>query len=206
MGLESHIGHNLYIAMTMLPFQHDIDACLEILDTGGLILYPTDTIWGIGCDATNEMAVEKIYRLKQRPDHKPMVVLMADEREILQYVTQPDLQVFDYIKGVSKPITVVYEGGVGLADQLLADDRSVAIRITSDSFCKHLIKRFKKPIVSTSANLSGYPAPRSFQDIDPLIKEGVDYLVRYRQSDDNYYKPSSVVRWDKNGELIIIRS
>ncbi|MDZ4072316.1 MAG: L-threonylcarbamoyladenylate synthase [Sediminibacterium sp.] len=192
--------------MTMLPFQHDIDACLEILDTGGLILYPTDTIWGIGCDATNEMAVEKIYRLKQRPDHKPMVVLMADEREILQYVTQPDLQVFDYIKGVSKPITVVYEGGVRLADQLLADDRSVAIRITSDSFCKHLIKRFKKPIVSTSANLSGYPAPRSFQDIDPLIKEGVDYVVRYRQSDDNYYKPSSVVRWDKNGELIIIRS
>jgi L-threonylcarbamoyladenylate synthase len=206
MGLESHIGHNLYIAMTMLPFQHDIDACLEILDTGGLILYPTDTIWGIGCDATNEMAVEKIYRLKQRPDHKPMVILMADEREILQYVTQPDLQVFDYIKGVSKPITVVYEGGVGLADQLLADDRSVAIRITSDSFCKHLIKRFRKPIVSTSANISGYPAPRSFQDIDPLIKEGVDYVVRYRQSDDNYYKPSSVVRWDKNGELIIIRS
>ena len=206
MGLESHIGHNLYIAMTMLPFQHDIDACLEILDAGGLILYPTDTIWGIGCDATNEMAVEKIYRLKQRPDHKPMVILMADEREILQYVTQPDLQVFDYIKGVSKPITVVYEGGVGLADQLLADDRSVAIRITSDSFCKHLIKRFRKPIVSTSANLSGYPAPRSFQDIDPLIKEGVDYVVRYRQSDDNYYKPSSVVRWDKNGELIIIRS
>jgi len=204
--LESHIGHNLYIAMTMLPFQHDIDACLEILDAGGLILYPTDTIWGIGCDATNEMAVEKIYRLKQRPDHKPMVILMADEREILQYVTQPDLQVFDYIKGVSKPITVVYEGGVGLADQLLADDRSVAIRITSDSFCKHLIKRFRKPIVSTSANLSGYPAPRSFQDIDPLIKEGVDYVVRYRQSDDNYYKPSSVVRWDKNGELIIIRS
>ena len=192
--------------MTMLPFQHDIDACLEILDAGGLILYPTDTIWGMGCDATNEMAVEKIYRLKQRPDHKPMVILMADEREILQYVTQPDLQVFDYIKGVSKPITVVYEGGVGLADQLLADDRSVAIRITSDSFCKHLIKRFRKPIVSTSANLSGYPAPRSFQDIDPLIKEGVDYVVRYRQSDDNYYKPSSVVRWDKNGELIIIRS
>ena len=192
--------------MTMLPFQHDIDACLEILDAGGLILYPTDTIWGIGCDATNEMAAEKIYRLKQRPDHKPMVILMADEREILQYVTQPDLQVFDYIKGVSKPITVVYAGGVGLADQLLADDRSVAIRITSDSFCKHLIKRFRKPIVSTSANLSGYPAPRSFQDIDPLIKEGVDYVVRYRQSDDNYYKPSSVVRWDKNGELIIIRS
>jgi L-threonylcarbamoyladenylate synthase len=206
MRLENHIGHNLYIAMTMLPFQNDIDACLDVLDKGGLILYPTDTIWGIGCDATNELAVEKIYRLKQRPDHKPMVVLMADEREILQYVTQPDLQVFDYIKGVSKPITVVYEGGVGLADQLLAEDRSVAIRITTDSFCKHLIKRFRKPIVSTSANLSGYPAPRSFQDIDPLIKEGVDYVVRYRQADDNYYKPSSVVRWDKNGELIIIRS
>lgn len=189
----------------MLPFQHDIDACLETLEKGGLILYPTDTIWGIGCDATNETAIEKIFTLKQRPDHKPMVILVADEREILQYVTQPELQVFDYIKGVSKPITVIYEGGVGLADAVLGDDGSVAIRISSDSFCKHLIKRFRKPLVSTSANLSGYPAPQSFQDIDPLIKEGVDYVVRYRQADESYYKPSSVVRWGKNGELIIIR-
>jgi L-threonylcarbamoyladenylate synthase len=191
--------------MTMLPFQHDIDVCLEILAKGGLILYPTDTIWGIGCDATNETAIEKIFALKQRREHKPMVVLVAEERDILQYVTQPDLQVFDYIKGVSKPITVIYEAGVGLANTVLGEDGSVAIRISSDSFCKHLIKRFRKPLVSTSANLSGYPAPPSFQDIDPLIKEGVDYVVRYRQADESYYKPSSVVRWDKNGELIIIR-
>lgn len=189
----------------MLPFQHDIDVCLEILAKGGLILYPTDTIWGIGCDATNETAIEKIFALKQRREHKPMVVLVAEERDILQYVTQPDLQVFDYIKGVSKPITVIYEAGVGLANTVLGEDGSVAIRISSDSFCKHLIKRFRKPLVSTSANLSGYPAPPSFQDIDPLIKEGVDYVVRYRQADESYYKPSSVVRWDKNGELIIIR-
>jgi L-threonylcarbamoyladenylate synthase len=189
----------------MLPFQNDIDACLAVLEKGGIILYPTDTVWGIGCDATNEAAVEKIFRLKNRLEHKAMIVLVADEREILQYVTQPDLQVFDYIKGVSRPITVIYDGGVGLADTLLGEDGSVGIRITTDNFCKHLIKRFRKPLVSTSANLSGYPAPQSFQDIEPVIKDGVDYVVRYRQADDSYYKPSSVVRWDKNGCLTIIR-
>lgn len=189
----------------MLPFQQDIDACLEVLEKGGLILYPTDTIWGIGCDATNDEAVARIFQLKQRMTGKPMVVLMSEERDILQYVTQPDLQVFDYIKGVSRPTTVIYEGGVGLADAILGQDGSVAIRICTDSFCRHLIKRLRKPLVSTSANVSGYPPPRSFQDIEPIIKDGVDYVVRYRQADDNYYKPSSVVRWDKNGTLTIIR-
>ncbi len=183
-----------------------MDACLEVLEKGGLILYPTDTIWGIGCDATNPAAVEKIFHLKQRAERKAMIVLVADERDILQYVTQPDLQVFDYIKGVSKPITVIYDGVIGLADDLLAADGSAAIRITTDTFCKHLIKRFRKPLVSTSANISGYPAPQSFQDIEPVIKEGVDYVVRYRQADDNYYKPSSIIKWDKNGILTIIRS
>ena len=189
----------------MLPFQNDIDACLKVLEKGGLILYPTDTIWGIGCDATNPDAVQKIFQLKQRSVHKAMIVLVAEEREILQYVTQPDLQVFDYVKGVSRPITVIYDGVIGLADTLLAEDGSAGIRITTDTFCRHLIKRFRKPLVSTSANISGYPAPRSFQDIEPLIKEGVDYVVRYRQADENYYKPSAVVKWDKNGVLTIIR-
>lgn len=206
MCLRQHIQHNLYIAATMLPFQNDMDACLEVLERGGLILYPTDTIWGIGCDATNPAAVEKIFHLKQRAERKAMIVLVADERDILQYVTQPDLQVFDYIKGVSKPITVIYDGVIGLADALLAEDGSAGIRITTDIFCKHLIKRFRKPLVSTSANISGYPAPQAFQDIEPAIKEGVDYVVRYRQADDHYYKPSSIIKWDKNGVLTIIRS
>ncbi|MBU3743484.1 MAG: Sua5/YciO/YrdC/YwlC family protein, partial [Sediminibacterium sp.] len=135
------------------PFQYDLDQCLQVLTAGGIILYPTDTIWGIGCDATNEAAVEKIYQLKQRKDHKAMIVLVAEERDILQYVAMPDLQVFDYIKGVHRPTTVIYDHAVGLAENLLAEDGSVGIRICDDLFCRHLIKRFRKPIVSTSANM-----------------------------------------------------
>ncbi|MEN9686791.1 MAG: hypothetical protein RLZZ28_2577 [Bacteroidota bacterium] len=189
----------------MQPFNSDIEACLEKLDQGELILYPTDTVWGIGCDATNPAAVEKIYRLKQRSDTKAMIVLVAEERDILTYVTQAELQIFDYIKGVNRPTTVIYEGAVDLAENLLAADGSVAIRICDDLFCKHLIKRFRKPIVSTSANLSGYPAPASFKDIEPIIKDGVAYVVNYRQEDTEYHKPSSIIKWEKNGSLTIIR-
>ncbi len=189
----------------MLAFQQDIEACLDVLRKGGLILYPTDTIWGIGCDATNVAAVNKIYQLKRRSDSKAMIILVADEKDILRYVTQPDLQIFDYIKGVSKPTTVIYEGGVGLADNLLAEDGSVAIRICEDAFCKHLIKRFRKPLVSTSANLSGYPAPQCFKDIEPVISNGVDYVVKYRRNEEDYAKPSSIIKWEKDGTLSIIR-
>lgn len=191
--------------MKMLPFQQDIDACLDVLQKGGLILYPTDTIWGIGCDATNEDAVKRIYQLKHRADNKAMIVLVADEKDIVRHVTQPDLQIFDYIKGVTKPTTVIYEGGVGLASNLLGADGSVAIRICGDTFCKHLIRRFRKPIVSTSANLSGYPPPQCFRDIEPVIHEGVDYVVKYRRDEEDYAKPSSVIKWEKDGSLSIIR-
>lgn len=189
----------------MLPFQNDIDACLDTLQNKGLILYPTDTVWGIGCDATDAEAVSKIYQLKQRSDQKAMIVLVADEKEIIKYVSQPDLQIFDYIKGVIKPTTVIYEGGIGLADNLMAADGSVAIRVCEDPFCKYLMKRFRKPLVSTSANLSGYPSPLSFKDIEPVIKDGVDYVVKHRQEDDGYTKPSSVIKWEKDGTLTILR-
>lgn len=189
----------------MLPFSNDIDYCLEKLQEGGLILYPTDTVWGIGCDATNPAAVEKIYQLKKRADSKAMIVLVADEKEILKYVTQPELQIFDYIKGVTRPTTVIYEGAIELADNLLAEDGSVAIRICEDEFCKNLIKRFRKPIVSTSANISGYPSPMCFSDIEPVIINGVDYVVSYRQEETEYRKPSSIIKWEKDGTLTIIR-
>lgn len=189
----------------LLPFNNDIEACLEKLHNGGLILYPTDTVWGIGCDATDPVAVDKIYKLKQRSDSKAMIVLVADERDILKYVTQPELQVFDYIKGVSRPTTVIYEGAVELAENLLAEDGSVAIRICEDDFCRNLIKRFRKPIVSTSANISGYPSPACFKDIEPAIINGVDYVVNHRQDDTEYKKPSSIIKWEKNGTLTIIR-
>jgi L-threonylcarbamoyladenylate synthase len=201
--------HNLYfvadIIASMLPFSNDIEYCLEKLQEGGLILYPTDTLWGIGCDATNPEAVEKVYKLKKRPGNQALIVLVADERDILHYVTQPELQIFDYIKGVQKPTTVIYEGAVELADNLLAPDGSVAIRICEDDFCRNLIKRFRKPIVSTSANISGYPAPKCFKDIEASIVAGVDYVVQYRQEETEYGKPSSIIKWEKDGSLSIIR-
>ena len=186
-------------------FNTDIEACLRVLESGGLILYPTDTIWGIGCDATNESAVEKIFALKKRIETKALIVLIADERSLLQYVASPHIEVFDYIQGVSKPTTIIYENAIGLASNLLAEDGSVGIRICADEFCKHLIKRFRKPIVSTSANVSGFPPPKVFSDIDIAVKEGVDYMVHYRQDDTIPVEPSAVVKCNKDGSFTILR-
>jgi len=185
-------------------FVNDIVNCLDVLKAGGLILYPTDTVWGIGCDATNEMAIEKIYTLKKRSDEKAMIVLVADERDIMQYVAAPDLSLFDYLETKTKPTTVVYDGALGFADNLLGKDGSIAIRICHEEFCRHLIKRFRKPIVSTSANISGIPFPKRFNDIDPAIKQGVDYIVQYRQDDESPAEPSSVIKWD-NGKVTVLR-
>lgn len=186
-------------------FNTDIEACLRVLESGGLILYPTDTIWGIGCDATSEAAVEKIFTLKKRIETKALIVLIADERSLLQYVASPHIEVFDYIQGVSKPTTIIYENAIGLAGNLLAEDGSVGIRICADEFCRHLIKRFRKPIVSTSANVSGFPPPKVFSDIDIAVKEGVDYVVHYRQDDMTPLEPSAVVKSNKDGSFTILR-
>ena len=186
-------------------FNADIEACLSVLENGGLILYPTDTIWGIGCDATNEEAVKKIFALKKRIETKALIVLIADERSLLQYVASPHIEVFDYIQGVSKPTTIVYENAIGLAGNLLAEDGSVGIRICADEFRKHLIKRFRKPIVSTSANVSGFPPPKVFADIDIAVKGGVDYVVAYRQDDMTPVEPSAVVKFNKDGRFTILR-
>ena len=186
-------------------FNTDIEACLRVLENGGLILYPTDTIWGIGCDATNEAAVAKIFALKKRIETKALIVLIADERSLLQYVASPHIEVFDYIAGVSKPTTIIYENAIGLAGNLLAEDGSVGIRICADEFCKHLIKRFRKPIVSTSANVSGFPPPKVFSDIDIAVKQGVDYVVHYRQDDITPLEPSAVVKFNKDGSFTILR-
>jgi L-threonylcarbamoyladenylate synthase len=188
----------------MTDFSNDIEQCLKVLHEGGIILYPTDTIWGIGCDATNEQAVEKIIALKQRPATKSFVVLVASEREVLQYTASPDLAVFDYLDKTTKPTTVIYEHALGLAENVLADDGSVAMRICSDEFCRHLIKRFRKPIVSTSANISGEPSPQNFAAINKLVVDGVDYVVKYKQDDLSKAKASSIIQW-KNGEVVVIR-
>lgn len=188
----------------MVDFEHDIEQCLAVLKNGGLILYPTDTVWGIGCDATNAAAVAKVYALKKRPDSKAMIVLAADERDVLQYTAAPDLAVFDYIAAATKPTTVIYEGAIGLADNLTGSDGSIAIRICNEPFCKQLIKRFRKPIVSTSANISGEPVAKIFAEISEAIKQGVDYVVQYRQDDNSISQPSSVIKWN-NGTVEVLR-
>ncbi|MFC4230424.1 L-threonylcarbamoyladenylate synthase [Parasediminibacterium paludis] len=179
----------------MSNYLTDIEHCLRVLENGGLILYPTDTIWGIGCDATNEAAVAKIYTLKQQKDSSKMIVLVATERDVMQYISTLDLEVFNFLKTCTKPTTVIYNGAVGIADNLIGNDGSLAIRICNDEFCKHLLKRFKKPIVSTSAHITGTTTPLIFKDIDHQIIRDVDYVVNHRQDDKTAVEPSSIIQW-----------
>lgn len=183
----------------------DIKASLDVLQKGGIILYPTDTVWGIGCDATNAEAVDRIYRLKGRSASKSMIILVADESEIVNYTSQQSIQVFDYLKNIHKPATVIYENAQNLAHNVINEDGSVGIRIVHETFCNKLIKEFGKPIVSTSSNISGFPTPALFSDIDVLIKNGVDYVVRYRQNETVPGAPSTVIKLLKDGNIQVIR-
>ncbi|WP_152267008.1 L-threonylcarbamoyladenylate synthase [Agriterribacter humi] len=188
-----------------MNFTADVEHCLQVLQAGGVILYPTDTVWGLGCDATNHLAVQKIYRIKQREETKSMIVLLTEERDVIKYVAQPDLRIFDYLDETSKPTTVIYKDAVGMAPNLIAPDGSIAIRIVRDEFCRHLIKRLRKPLVSTSANISGQPAPALFSTIDPAITTAADYVVQYRQTDTRIAQPSAVIRWNDDGTVTVLR-
>ena len=161
----------------------DIKKACEVMAAGGIILYPTDTIWGIGCDATNEKAVQRVYELKRRADNKAMLVLMDSEAKLDRYVSDvPDIA-WDLISVSDKPLTIIYSSAKNLATNLLGADGSVGIRITNEEFSKKLCERFRKPLVSTSANVSGEPSPANFSEVSEVIKEGVDYIVSYRQDD-----------------------
>jgi L-threonylcarbamoyladenylate synthase len=185
-------------------FEQDIIYSLEVMRRGGIILYPTDTIWGLGCDATNEMAVERIYEIKQRADSKSMIILVADEKDVLQYTAAPDLAVFDFIEEQTRPTTVIYDHAIGLPEKLVAADGSIAIRIARDEFCRHLIKRLRKPVVSTSANISGDKSPKNFKEVSSYIKSSVDYIVQWRRNDETVSGPSQIVKW-KDGSVEYIR-
>ena len=188
----------------MFLMEEDIACALDALQKGGIILYPTDSVWGIGADATNPDAVEIIYILKKRADTKAMIVLVPEEKWILDYVAEPAPKVADYIKGITKPTTVIYDHAKNVAPNLIAADGSIAIRICKANFAQQLMQAFGKPIVSTSSNISGLPTPKCFKDISLDIIEGVDYVVRSEQEDSSLKEPSAIVKWEKD-QIIIIR-
>ena len=183
----------------------DIKAALEVLQKGGVILYPTDTIWGIGCDACNEEAVRRVYAIKNRVDSKSMLVLMENAALLERYVEEVPEIAYDLIELSEKPMTIIYDGARGLAKNLIAEDGSIGIRITTEAFSSELIRRFKRPIVSTSANISGKPSPACFDEIDQEIIDAVDYVVKYRQNDTSKAVPSSIMKLGRGGEIKIIR-
>jgi len=189
----------------MEEFNDDIQKALEVLKKGGVILYPTDTIWGIGCDATNAKAVERVYEIKKREDSKSMLVLLENPNLILGYVDEMPDVAWDLIEFAEKPLTIIYDKAKNLATNLIADDGSVGIRITKEAFTQKLIQRFRKPIVSTSANISGQPSPQCFDEISDEIKSKVDYVVNYRQSEPENPQPSSIIKLGVSGLIKIIR-
>ena len=184
--------------------QEEINKAITVLENGGVILYPTDTIWGIGCDAKNETAVQKVFEIKKRIDSKSLIILLDDDRKLNRFVREVPEVVWDILDYAVKPTTVVYPQAINLPKNLIGADGSIAIRITKDQFCKKLIQRFKNPIVSTSANIAGVNAPKDFKDIAPEILKAVDHVVHLPASEKNN-EPSSIIKIGLGGELNIIR-
>ena len=189
--------------------EEDIKKAVETMRKGGVILYPTDTVWGIGCDATNVEAVKRVYEIKQRDDSKALICLVDSDARMQRYFRNvPDVawQLVDSLKeGEGKPTTLILDGAINLAENLIAEDGSVGIRITNEPFSKELCFRFQKAIVSTSANISGKPAAQNYCDIDPRIIESVDYVCWSRRQEHKPHTPSSIIKLKENGEVTIIR-
>ncbi len=177
----------------------------ETLKKGGLLLYPTDTIWGLGCDATNADAIDKLYALKVRDPHKPLLCLVSDFKMLQQYVEGIPEVAYDLLKYATKPTTIIYDRPIRVANNLVSDDNSLGIRVVRHRFCNALLRKFKKPIVSTSANFSGLVSPQQFKDIDNKLKEQVDYIVPLEQ-DRKGAKPSAIIKLSTNGTVKVIRS
>ena len=187
--------------------EQDIKNAIEVMRKGGVILYPTDTVWGIGCDATNAEAVKRVYDIKQRDDSKALICLVDSDARLQRYVRNvPDVawQLIDCMDQ-DKPTTLILDGAVNLASNLIADDGSIGIRITHEPFSHELCFRFQKAIVSTSANISGEPAAQNYRDIDPRILEAVDYVCWTRRQEHKPHKPSSIIKLGPTGEVTVIR-
>ena len=183
-----------------------INKAIEILKTGGVILYPTDTIWGLGCDATNQDAVKKVFAIKQREESKSLVTLVSDLDMLARYVETIPEAALDLIEVNDAPMTIIYPKAIGLASNVVAEDGSVGIRIPMNEFCRQLCFKFRRPIVSTSANISGENPPKGFKDIDPQIKEAVDYVVHPSMEEKNStHRASQIIKLGANGQIQIIR-
>lgn len=191
--------------MKQIEVETEIFNCRSIINEGGIILYPTDTIWGIGCDACNENAVKKIYAIKQRTESKSLIVLIDSAEKLGKYVRQVPDFAWDFIEFSEKPLTIVYPGAVNLAKNVVADDGSVAIRVVKHEFCRQLILKSGKPLVSTSANFSGSPAPARFSEIDSQIISQVDYVVNLPAEKNRIGSPSMIIKLGLSGEIDFLR-
>lgn len=188
-----------------MDFEDDIEKSLKVLENGGTLLYPTDTVWGIGCDATNTKAVEKIFRIKSRTEAKSLIVLIDHLDKLSTYIEKvPDITA-DLLASITNPVTIIYSNARKLAPNVIASDGTIAIRVVKDDFCAELIRRFGKPIVSTSANISGFDPPAIFNQVTDEIKEAVDYIVTHKQDYFSGSKPSTIIRLRDDGMYSIIR-
>jgi L-threonylcarbamoyladenylate synthase len=188
-----------------MDFREDINNALKVLREGGVILYPTDTVWGLGCDATDPKAVANVFQIKRRKDSKSLIVLVNGLAMLERYVKEIPEVAGQILEVSDKPITIIYPKGKNLAAGVYSEDGSVGIRVASDNFCNDLITRFRKPVVSTSANISGSPSPQNFSEIEKGIIESAGYTVRFRQSDNKKYKPSSIIKIESDGSIKIVR-
>jgi L-threonylcarbamoyladenylate synthase len=188
-----------------MTFEEDIKECLNTLRQGGIILYPTDTIWGLGCDPTNSGAIEKIFKIKSRSESKSLIILVDGLSMIERYVKDIPEIVYELAEVSDTPLTIIYPKGKNLAEGICSEDDSIAIRICHDEFCSELINRFRKPIVSTSANLSGKPSPGNFDEIEKTVIDKVDFVVKYRQNDRSKCFASPVIKVNLDGTIKIIR-
>ncbi len=188
-----------------MNLNQDLEKAVEVLRQGGLILYPTDTIWGIGCDATNPDAVSRVYNLKLREDSKSMIILVDKPGRIPSYISEMPEIAWELIELADKPLTIIYSGAKNLAPNLISGDGTIGIRVVRHKFCEKLIERFRKPIVSTSANISGQPFPKSFNEISKQIMDGVDLIIPREYEDSISPKPSGIIMLGSKGEIKVIR-
>lgn len=188
-----------------MTFDEDIKNAVEVLKRGGVILYPTDTVWGIGCDASNAKAVERVYEIKRRADSKALIILVGNKHDLNRYVDEvPDVAA-ELIDVSVRPTTIIYDRGINMASNVTADDGSVAIRVTSDSYCQQLCRALRRPLVSTSANISGEPTPALFKEISPEIINAVDYVAEHRRRDTSRSIPSVIIKISADSTFKIIR-